>query len=1144
MKFKRLKLNSFKSFVEPINFEIEDGLTGIVGPNGCGKSNIVEAFRWVMGESSPKQMRSEEMDEVIFGGTSGRPARDIAEVSLTLDNSKNKVKNNFNDYDELEVKRRIERGKGSAWTINSQSVRAKDVNLLFADNSTGAKSTGIVSQGQISEIINSKPEIRRGILEDAANIRGLHQRRHEAELRLKAAEINLQRVEDIIITLQEQKRNLNKQVRQANRYKSVASRLRTAEAAILTKKFETKDKQLKEINIEYDKSLNELSKIKKELKTIEIQKEEAESLLPNLRNLEATASAGLQKLKLTIENFDHELNQINNNKDTAIKNISRLNEDIEREKRLTFEAKEKLSNLSKEKDSLIKEEKNEKTLIENAKININKIRAESIKADKIISDLNAQTQSKSLQIDNAKTEKSKLIALNEKLSIEQTKLKLKEQKTTLSEDYKQLQNLESKCSLLEKKISDSNQKTTEIQSICNMTKDDLNKTILKRDGLQNEIQTIKNLLPSKIDQNNASLAKQLIINKGYEVSVGDVLGESIFSSIEPGAIPHWSNEKSKVSLKHPTNTEPILNYLNAPSKAELTLSGIGICKSPEEAKKIQNSLHPGQALTTIKGGLWRWDGYTIPIESNSTTSEILRQSARLKTAEEEIKNINATIILMQKDHKNNEDNYNSQCHLHEKLLGEFNEIEEQKMELNNQYQQNKTNYVFSEERSKNIEQERADICKTISTLDQILSKSDSNESEISKIKEFSDKAEKARLELAEAMSNEIKLKEISILKKQRITIIENEVLGWTIRFDDASKQVKELDKRLDELKKEIKLLEELPNQIIMKKKKVTELINHAENELKRTSDQLVHADNQYKSIDSDLRKVEISFRSSNEKVIRNESEKKVLLNDIKVIEDQILNSLNTSPDQLRKLAGYNENEELPSLDDLESRINRLTRERDEMGPVNLRAEEEVNIIDEQINNLSTESKDLEHAISKLRLGIKELNNEGKERLLSAFSSVQKHFQMIFKKLFDGGVGKLEFSNEEDPLNSGLEIMASPPGKKLQSLSLLSGGEKALTAISLLFAVFLTNPSPIYILDEVDAPLDDNNVARLCELLEEIKRDSDTRFMIITHHRLTMAKMDRLYGVTMSEKGISQLVSVNLQGAIELKNQKENLVKPT
>ena len=294
MKFKRLKLNSFKSFIEPIDFEIEDGLTGIVGPNGCGKSNIVEAFRWVMGESSPKQMRSEEMDEVIFGGTSGRPARDIAEVTLVLDNTDNKIKNNFNEYDQLEVSRRIERGKGSAWTVNSQSVRAKDVNLLFADNSTGAKSTGIVSQGQISEIINSKPEIRRGILEDAANIRGLHQRRHEAELRLKAAEINLQRVEDVVITLQEQKRNLNKQVRQANRYKSVATRLRTAEAAMLTKKFEIKDKQLKEIKIEYNKSLDELSKIKQELDTLEIQKDESQSLLPNLRNLEATASAGLQ----------------------------------------------------------------------------------------------------------------------------------------------------------------------------------------------------------------------------------------------------------------------------------------------------------------------------------------------------------------------------------------------------------------------------------------------------------------------------------------------------------------------------------------------------------------------------------------------------------------------------------------------------------------------------------------------------------------------------------------------------------------------------------------------------------------------------------------------------------------------------------
>ena len=1120
--------------MDPVNIEIEDGLTGIVGPNGCGKSNIVEAFRWVMGESSAKQMRSDEMDNVIFGGSSGRPARDLAEVSLILDNTKKTKSFNFNEYDELEIKRRIERSKGSAWTINSQGVRARDVNLLFADNATGAKSSSIVSQGQVSEIINAKPDTRRGLLEEAANIKGLHQRRHEAELRLNAAETNLQRLDDIISTMQEQKRELSKQARQANRYKTVANRLRSAEATFLAKQYENKESELTKTQSSLREAERRLSEITKLVAKAETIRTNVSIILPELRKNEVENSAVLQNLNLSVSNFETQLNQIRENTNNANKSIERLKDDIIRETKLKSDSQDKIDLISKENNELLSEESQQKSLLTAAILNLNNTKIKSIEADRNQADLASSIQSLKIKTLNSEEElKSLNINLN-LLRSEKTNLNIKEDYDKLLVHKIELDKIEIQYNNILEKTILSKEKVEQAFLELNISNKETAELSLKIAGLDTEYNAINRILLSSDKTKQVTLSQELKVNEGFESSVSAVLGNSIKGALEKGDHAFWNDLKISKLLVPPADTIPILDFFENASNAKYALSGVGVCKNEKEALNIQPTLKPGQSLTTANGGLWRWDGYIIPINSETSNAEILRQASRLRAILKEIDKYKKVTSKAEEKQIKKQNSHLFTNENHQNLIEEQKSIQVHFLKKSNKYNDLKNKLDFNRERQKLIEMEIGSIAKKIAVEEKILKNSLLKESEGKKLEELTSFAEMKRSDLAEAMSAESNLEQVSQLRNRRINSLKEELLGWKERLNDAEMQIEKLNKRLEEIKIEIKNLNSLPDDISKKRQSLFNLIEKVKIDCKSASGELNFAENQFNDANNESKRLESELRISSENKVRAEGQNEIILNDIKILNNQIKNTLNCSPNKIREVAGLKDDDQIPDLNEIEMRVNRLKREREEMGPVNLRAENEMENLNQQINELQNESNDLLNAISKLRNAIKQLNREGKERLLKAFDSVEKHFKEIFKELYGGGDAKLKFTENGDPLNSGLEIMASPPGKKLQSLSLLSGGEKALTALSLLFAVFLTNPSPICILDEVDAPLDDTNVARLCDLLQKIKNQTQTRFMLITHHRLTMARMDRLYGVTMSERGVSQLVSVNLQGAIKLK----------
>jgi len=796
MKFKKLDLTGFKSFVERTSITIEKGLTGIVGPNGCGKSNIVESIRWCMGETSAKSMRGSGMEDIIFSGTANKASKNIAEVSLTLDNSDKDGPFQFKELDIINVKRRIEKDKGSRYFINEKEMRARDIQTLFADLSTGAHSPSMISQGRIGTLVTAKPTDRRSILEEAAGISGMHVRRHESELRLNSAENNLRKADDLRRQQEKQLENLKKQAVEASKYKLISEEIKKIEAGLYYIKLKEIEKEIestKRITSESDEGINIL-KVKIDEKNSFLEKANLE--LKPLRDKNMEILSKLQRLNLELQNLEDEEKRIKTDKDRLQKSQDTLTDDIEREKNIILEA------TSNEKR--LKEEKNE--LIE-----------------------------------------------------------------------------------IDSKYYDTEKKSSE----------DLNVT--------------KNRLTAEIDK----------------------------------------------------------------------------------VKELVNAQKNDEAIAVL-------DNFKTIIE------------------------------------------------------------------------------VYADSYSKN-----------------------------------------------QNIKNE------STKRKERISTIDTEIESWKNLKFNSEKMSKELHERIGKVKNDLENIIKLPEEISIKKGRLMQNASDTESKKLELSDDLIKAEENYQEINKELKAVEQKMMLARENKARSgatleglENRKKDLINTLKI-------DLNVTENNLLENSDLKNIEDMPNVIEQEDKLDAKKNERERLGSVNLRAGEETEQYKVEIKKIEKDRDDLVSAISKLRTIINELNQKGRERLLDAFEKVNRKFNDVYTKLFSGGTAKLEFVESDDPLEAGLDMLVSPPGKRLQSITLLSGGEQALTALSLIFAVFLTNPSPICVLDEVDAPLDDSNVTRFCSLLDELTKITETKFIIITHHALTMSKMDRLYGVTMPEKGISQLVSVDLQKAEEL-----------
>ena len=876
MKFKKLEVVGFKSFADKTSFHFEDGLTGIVGPNGCGKSNIVEALRWCMGETSAKSLRGSGMEDVIFSGTTSRPSKNLCEVALKLEND-NRLPQ-FKDMPEIEVRRKIEKDKGSKYYLNGREVRAKDIQILFADLSTGPHSPSMVSQGRVGSLVTAKPTDRRAILEEAAGISGLHVRRHEAELRLDAAENNLKKADDIMKQIENQLKSLLKQAEEASKYKNISNEIQHLEAKLVYF-------QSKEIEKSILVAQEELGEVEDEISAVNIDKnfnenalkEESQKITP-LRNENAQLNAKLQRLNLEFEQISEEEGRAKNEVEKIKKEIKQINIDIDREKQIINDSSS-----------------NEKRL------------------------------------------------LNERSDIEETEKTSSEVEEQAEKDYKE-------------------------------SLGELNK-------------------------------EQEVLNK---------LSEKIFSQIggfEFGVIKRKTSQLSSlidnISLRLKTQSESTDNY-DAPA---------------------------------LKG-------------------KIIEFYNEFKNIEDLIKQINFDL-----------------------------EAAEPQANLNSDL-------------TNKIKQEFLEKLKIVSEL---------------------------QGKYASRLSKYENLKQDSLKRKERLKNIDSEIKNWIDLKNSSEQKFKELNARLKGSEEVLTEEEIKPGTIAEKKGTYVQNIENVKEDIVQINEQLTSKEESVKLINQKLYDINGVVLGITERKVRAQTIIEGLKDKKKEIELKSLSEFKHTLEELPNFAGIDIEEDIQA-NKIDNQIQKLKDQREKMGAVNLRADNETQELQDQIDRMMNDRKDLVQGIQKLKGSINDLNQKGRERLLDAFEKVSRKFNDVYTKLFAGGNARLELIESDDPLEAGLELLASPPGKKLQSITLLSGGEQALTAMALIFAVFLINPSPICILDEVDAPLDDANVTRFCALLDELSNVTDTKFVVITHHALTMSRMNRLYGVTMAERGVSQLVAVDLEKA--------------
>ena len=929
MDFSKLRLSSFKSFVEPIEIDIKDGLTGVVGPNGCGKSNLVEAIRWVMGEASYKSMRASNMEGVIFQGTQNRPSRNSAEVSLVLNNNDRDAPLICNDAETIEVTRRIEREAGSVYKLNGNDIRARDIQMLFADVSTGARSPSLVRQGQIQELIDQKPGERRRILEDAAGISGLHVRRHEAELRIKSAELNIDRLDDILKELSSQVRSLNKQSREAKRYKNLSQKIRESEILLLAKNYisfeavcNENEGKLNSLNVEYQNIVRDIS-------TKKTEELNAQDSLPNLKKNANSSSAQLQRLIIQMERFDND----------------------------------------KEQSERRKQELEDLIITSNQQL---------IREEQILKDINYST------FDNSKNNNDE-----------------DELKTNISKKEKLIFNIEKNIYQLTELYADKN--------------------------------ALKGLIGDNVEKSN-SLIEGLEVTPGYEKALDALLGDELYYSLDSANDIYWKKNSIKDKVQSlPKETQSLSDFVNGSDILNQRLSQTAIV-SKEKGDMLFSELSYGQRMVTKEGDLWRWDGLVVSAGAPGSAAERLSHRNHLIEIYDSIKDF-------EKINGNME-------HLRDKLKIEHKHLSDLKLNFE-KYQ----------------------------------------------------------------------------LDKKIISEIEK-------RSDLAKDQISILKERIKKFDEENNYLHQKPEDIELRKTELNEKISSARKSSNEDNDNLTNLENRLRDLVNEIRTLSDKESLLREKKGRIEvtlETNKIRLSELTDLIKKEHKEISVFMEEINvSLNDLNENE-------IQISIDKLKIERDQLGGVNLKAEDEAKEIKERIDEIKIERNDLVEAIKKLKVGINDLNKEGRERMQRAFFEVNEEFQNVFKKFFGGGNAELKFIDSDDPLEAGLEVFAQLPGKKLIEMSSLSGGEKGLVSLSLIFAVFLTNPSPICVLDEVDAALDDSNVEKFCDLVEEISSNVKTRFLVITHHPLTMARMDRLYGVTMQEKGVSQLVSVDLNIAEKIRN---------
>ncbi|QFT33647.1 Chromosome partition protein Smc [Labrenzia sp. THAF82] len=1145
MKFSKLRIVGFKSFVEPMEFIIGNGLTGVVGPNGCGKSNLVEALRWVMGENSYKNMRASGMDDVIFSGSLNRPARNTAEVTLFLDNPDRTAPAAFNDADLLEVSRRIEREQGSNYKINAKDVRARDVQLLFADASTGARSPAMVRQGQIGELIAAKPTSRRQILEEAAGISGLHSRRHEAEIRLRAAEQNLERLEDVLVQIDWQLDNLRRQSRQATRYRNLSSEIRSAEASILYIRWtESRDALATAEShfAEAQKQVNEATGLQAESARVQAI---AAHKLPELRDDAAKAGAALQRLVLARNELDAEERRVKERLQDLERRLVQLAEDIRREQAMVSENDEVLERLGEERAELLEENELVQERTETAREKVAEAESSVHELEATLSDLTAteararaERQQLERAVADSRQRADRLLAQAQdaQQTLQELDAQMAEQ-DGVAENREALELAEEALAEAEAAVEEAEASTREARESEQAARGPLSEAQQSLQGLETEARTLEQVLNVHSEQDHTPVVEQIQVEQGFETALGAALGEDLDATLEDAAAVKWGQAlpgEDDPSL--PEGVRPLSAVVVAPVELSRRLAQIGIV-SQEEGLRLRAALKPGQRLVSAEGDLWRWDGFVIAANAPTPAAQRLAQKNRLaeladeidaarrlvgqhqEALEEAVNAIRQTVELEQAAKGKVRDGQRVAAAARE-ALGAAERATSQLL----------ARREAAQERTERLGEEAEIAREQALEAEERYEAAPESSSYRDRIEELQAKVGAARGVLAEARAVSEGLTREQQMRDRRLESIAREYDGWKTRAANAAQQISTLTERREEAEEERAELIEAPEDIELKRRELFSAIANAEEIKKEKDDRLSQAELDLSDVDRAAKAAMEAMAGAREEKIRAEERLDAARERKGNLERRIDEDLEVTVAALPEIAGLKDGAPLPDPEAMERKLERLKAERERLGGVNLRAEEELKEIDEQKTTLTSERDDLIEAIRRLRTGISNLNREARERLLASFEVVNGHFQRLFTHLFGGGTAELQLVDSDDPLEAGLEIVARPPGKKPQTMTLLSGGEQALTAMSLIFAVFLTNPAPICVLDEVDAPLDDANVERYCDLLDEMCASTETRFVVITHNPITMARMNRLFGVTMAERGVSQLVSVDLETA--------------
>ncbi len=1146
MRISRLRLLGFKSFVEPTELVIEPGLTGVVGPNGCGKSNLLEALRWVMGESSHKSMRAAAMDDVIFSGTTSRPERGSAEVTMFLDNSERQAPAEYNGSDVIEITRRIEREAGSAYRINGRDVRARDVKVLFEDASTGARSPALVRQGQIGELVNAKPEQRRRILEDAAGIAGLHTRRHEAELRLRAAEGNMERLSDVLGQLQSQAESLKRQARQARRYKEISNEIRSSEALLLHLAWQEAQTSVATEENNLTDAMQRLgAATEAEAKAFKDELQLAESL-PPLRDKEAEKAAILARFKIEQDNLEREAERAATRTKELDVRIKQLELDVTRETGFITEAKETLVHLDADLEAIHDAEANAEIEEDSARATLAKAEEARVATDTNFADIThkaAEARARLKSLESALTERKdvvsritrQLLALDGQIKdfTEQAPdaekiADISERGLTLAQDITEIE--------AQAVAAEEASKTAAAEA--RARRDDAARVRLAANAFSTERETIAKLLAPANDGDYPPVVDFIRVSPGYETALGAALGDDLEAPIAQDASIHWRRmDVAAEDHPLPADAEPLVMHAEAPPELARRLRQIGVVARADGAR-LQPHLKPGQRLVSREGDLWRWDGFVAAADGVTPSAQRLAHKNRLL----ELDRRAADVLAQAKDTIEAE---RAAAEAAGRADAEERRLRQLWREKQTELAQVRQQLTVMEKSARESETRLASVTAQRVRADEELMAAQSRHVEIEahivtmsqgedlepQLKAAQADAEAARRHVAEARVALGGIERDRQIRAERIRHATAELARWKGRQKSAEEQLNSLQGRLTETKAELETFTGLPEKIAKQRDTLLTELSRIEGERKDAADALATAENAIRTATQALRTAQKEVSESREANARIETRLESARLRRQDDARRIRETFEVAPENCLSLAALAPNTVIPPLADVDRQLTRLKSDRERLGGVNLQADEELVTLTAQLDGMTAERTDVEQAIAKLRGAIGQLNKEGKARLDEAFKTVNSHFERLFTHLFGGGEARLEMiESPEDPLEGGLEIIAKPPGKKPATLSLLSGGEQTLTALSLIFAVFLTNPSPICVLDEVDAPLDDANVDRFCRLMEHMASDTATRFLVITHHPMTMARMNRLFGVTMAEKGVSQLVSVDLQTA--------------